>query len=101
VEGIYIVGVGMTPFGKLLDRSVKDLTREAVTAAIFWLKTRAGWRETSLYEVSGRDGGPIEVSEQSPRQVARAILHILASARDDQEEARPSLTSSRFVRDRH
>ncbi len=34
MEGIYIVGVGMTPFGKLLDRSVKDLTREAVTAAL-------------------------------------------------------------------
>ena len=34
MEGIYIVGVGMTPFGKLLDRSVKDLTREAVIAAL-------------------------------------------------------------------
>jgi acetyl-CoA acetyltransferase len=34
VDDIYIVGVGMTPFGKLLDRSVKDLTREAVTAAL-------------------------------------------------------------------
>jgi acetyl-CoA acetyltransferase len=34
LEDIYIVGVGMTPFGKLLDRSVKDLTREAVTAAL-------------------------------------------------------------------
>ncbi len=34
MEGIYIVGVGMTPFGKLLERSVKDLTREAVTAAL-------------------------------------------------------------------
>jgi len=31
---IYIVGVGMTPFGKFLDRSVKELTREAVTAAL-------------------------------------------------------------------
>src|SRR3546814_16877874 len=31
---IYIVGIGMTPFGKFLDRSVKDLTREAVTAAL-------------------------------------------------------------------
>jgi hypothetical protein len=29
VEGVYIVGVGMTLFGKLLDRSVKNLTREA------------------------------------------------------------------------
>ncbi|MEL0145044.1 MAG: thiolase family protein, partial [Alphaproteobacteria bacterium] len=31
---IYIVGVGMTPFGKFLDRTVKELTREAVTAAL-------------------------------------------------------------------
>jgi acetyl-CoA acetyltransferase len=34
MEAVYIVGVGMTPFGKLLERSVKDLTREAVTAAL-------------------------------------------------------------------
>ena len=34
MSDIYIVGVGMTPFGKFLDRSVKDLTREAVTAAL-------------------------------------------------------------------
>ena len=26
--------------------------REAVTAAIFWLKTRAGWKETAVQEVS-------------------------------------------------
>jgi hypothetical protein len=84
-----------------LYRKATGEGREAVTAAIFWLKTRAGWKETSLHEVSGRGGGPIEVSEHSPRQVARAILHILASARDDQEEAHPSLTSSRFGRDRH
>lgn len=34
MQGIYIVGVGMTPCGKFLERSVKDLTRDAVTAAI-------------------------------------------------------------------
>lgn len=27
--------------------------REAVTAAIFWLKTRAGWKETSVHEMNG------------------------------------------------
>jgi acetyl-CoA acyltransferase len=31
---VYIVGVGMTPFGKFLDRSIKDLSREAVAAAL-------------------------------------------------------------------
>src|SRR5439155_14648765 len=27
--------------------------REAVTAAIFWLKTRAGWKETSVHQLNG------------------------------------------------
>jgi acetyl-CoA acetyltransferase len=32
--GIFVVGVGMTALGKMPDRSVKDLTREAVTNAL-------------------------------------------------------------------
>ncbi|NDZ17579.1 thiolase [Variovorax sp. WS11] len=31
---VYVVGVGMTRFGKFLDKSVKQLTREAVNAAL-------------------------------------------------------------------
>src|SRR5882724_5562243 len=34
--------------------------REAVTAAIFWLKVRAQWKETSVHQHTGADGGPIE-----------------------------------------
>jgi acetyl-CoA acetyltransferase len=34
MSDLYVVGVGMTPFGKWLDRSVKDLTREAVNMAL-------------------------------------------------------------------
>lgn len=33
-ETIYVAGVGMTAFGRHLDRSYKDLTREAVTLAL-------------------------------------------------------------------
>lgn len=29
------------------------------TAAIFWLKTRANWKETSALEVTGQDGAPL------------------------------------------
>jgi len=32
--GIFVVGVGMTALGKMPERSVKDLTREAVTTAL-------------------------------------------------------------------
>lgn len=35
--------------------------RHAVTAAIFWLKCRAGWKETSALEVSGPNAGPITI----------------------------------------
>ena len=34
MSDIYVVGVSMTPFGKFLDKSVKDLTREAVVGAL-------------------------------------------------------------------
>ena len=30
--------------------------REAVAAAIFWMKARAGWREKSEVELTGKDG---------------------------------------------
>jgi hypothetical protein len=54
--------------------------REAVTAAIFWLKTRAGWRETLAHEVSGPEGAPIEVEECSTRDLAKAVLMVLGRA---------------------
>jgi hypothetical protein len=35
--------------------------RDAVIAAIFWLKARAGWRDTNSIEFGGRSGQPIKV----------------------------------------
>jgi acetyl-CoA acetyltransferase len=34
MEEILVVGVGMTPFGRMLDVSIKDLTRQATEAAL-------------------------------------------------------------------
>lgn len=34
MKRVYVVGVSMTPFGKFFDKSVRDLTREAVTDAL-------------------------------------------------------------------
>jgi hypothetical protein len=33
----------------------------AVPSAIFWMKTRGGWREVDRREVTGADGGPIKL----------------------------------------
>lgn len=40
-----------------------------VAAAIFWAKTRMGWRETVVNEHSGPNGGPIETKDTSARDI--------------------------------
>jgi hypothetical protein len=53
----------------------------AVTAAIFWLKTRAGWKETIVNENVGKDGGPIQVEDTSAtEQFISRITSIRARA---------------------
>jgi len=44
----------------------------AVTAAIFWMKTRAGWREVNRNEITGASGGAIQV-EQTQKIDARSL----------------------------
>ena len=34
------------------------------TAAIFWLKTQMGWKETQAHEFAGPGGGPIKLIER-------------------------------------
>jgi hypothetical protein len=66
-----------------LYRKATGEGREVVTAAIFWLKPRAGWKETTSHEVSGKDGAPVAVEEVSNRQLAIAILAMIRNAEDD------------------
>ena len=42
----------------LFNRAVKGDGSAATSAAIFWLKTRAGWREKDVHEITGPNGGP-------------------------------------------
>jgi len=39
-----------------LYRKATGEGKEAITASIFWLKTRAGWKETSISELNHRVG---------------------------------------------
>lgn len=50
-----------------LYRKATGEGREAVTAAIFWLKARARWKEVSVNEHSGLDGKPIEQVHEGRR----------------------------------
>jgi hypothetical protein len=51
-------------------------------AAIFWLKTRAGWRETNIIEHSGPQGGPLEVLHGGIDQRITNELARVAAARN-------------------
>ena len=60
--------------------------REAVIAAIFWMKTRAGWKETSVQEHTGK-GEPVTV-------IIRKIVD--PRARPESERSYPVGSSGRI-----
>ena len=50
MERVYVVGVSMTPFGKFLDKSVRDLTRKAGTVALRDANCEAGKVDAKILE---------------------------------------------------
>jgi len=53
---------GRVDANALIGRSLYNSAKEGNTSAqMFWLKTRAGWKETNGLELSGADGGAIQV----------------------------------------
>jgi len=90
-----------------LFRKATGEGRESVTAAIFWLKARARWKEVSINEHTGIDGQPMEqISEirriiVSPGAVtiddtARFVERAIAKSAEDEpmsKSDRPPLPS--------
>lgn len=60
----------------LYKRATSGTDKSAVTASIFWLKCRAGWKDTSHVEMTGVDGGPIETREVNPLELARRVAYL-------------------------
>ena len=50
MERVYVAGVSMTPFGKFLDKSVRDLTRKAGTDALRDANCEAGMIDAKILE---------------------------------------------------
>ena len=59
-----------TKVAENLYRKATGEGREAVTAAIFSLKARAGWKETSTHELAGHGGRPNQGRDLSSRRRA-------------------------------
>ena len=62
-------------------KQTSDDERARVTAAIFWMKTRGGWSETSTHKHTGvANGDPIEVEVGTVRErLMRRIARIAAA----------------------
>lgn len=52
-----------------------------ITAMIFYLKTQGGWRETQRTELTGADGGPIEVKSNDQLASEMTTAQLLEVAR--------------------
>ena len=46
----------------------------AVASAIFWMKTRGGWREVDRKEITGANGGPVAVASVDLRGLSDSDL---------------------------
>ena len=64
----------------LFKKAIGDGPQSAASA-MFWLKCRAGWRETSNVELTGKDGAPFEkiTSAMTPQQAVDAYRATLNS----------------------
>jgi hypothetical protein len=82
---VAIAKVAETLYSRATDRTGGSST---VTACIFWLKTRGGWRETVRNEHTGPDGAPIELIVDIRERIAGRVARLsakMAARRDNQE----------------
>ena len=60
---------------KATSKVAESLYRNAVdgnvSAQIFWMKARAGWSEKTQHEITGKDGGPIEISDAKAKLASK------------------------------
>ena len=68
MDTVYVCGVGMTPFGRFPDKSVKDLTRESVTAAMADAGCRTGDIQAAYFTAS--TSGYLQGQNFIPGQIA-------------------------------
>ena len=59
----------------------------------FWLKSRAGWKETKVTEITGANGGPVEFAEVKRRMIEAVESEIIDADviedKDNEQAIRP------------
>ena len=65
----------------LRDQNSGATFADCLRAAMFWTKTRMGWRETSRHELTGPDGAPIQTisADMTAEDAAEAYMLTLTA----------------------
>lgn len=75
---------------KVAQSLFKQCMEGNTTSMIFWLKTRAGWRETSRHEVTGPDGAPLKLSQEITLDLTKLTVEekkaVLKAVRKDEPD---------------
>lgn len=70
--------------GSVAKNLIMQAREGNTTAAIFYLKTQAGWKETTRQELTGADGGPIKTEETDGKAELLARLDRIARRIDEE-----------------
>jgi hypothetical protein len=87
-ESLFRQAVGAPAVYDAHGNVVKAEQAPVVSAGIFWMKARAGWKERDVHEITGADGGPVEIDDARSKLADRIAR--LAGARAAVEGSRES-----------
>ncbi len=62
---------------RVARRLFQHATGDSVPAAIFWMKVRAGWKETAKVEHSGPDGTPIQTVAMTKDELRETVASVV------------------------
>lgn len=98
------LAVGMTKANaKVIESLFRKATGEgqgSVAAAIFWAKTRCGWKETNVSEATGPGGGPVQSVDLSARAKVALLIERYARPPDQLDDAQDEGSSRSWLRER-
>lgn len=72
---------------KVAGKLVQQALSGNITAAIFYLKTQGGWKETDRHEHGGFDGAPIAVAVKSDMDLSKLSVEELRSLESIMQKA--------------
>jgi hypothetical protein len=73
--------------GKLIAAATSpNHTGPTVDAAKFWAETRMGWMKGSVLQISGKDGGPVQIEDA--REIIRSRIASIAERLEEDRDPR-------------